>query len=118
MRAYAAQEQYRRSSTQAIPPDSRQGAQYQKSVLFVWLLDLMPQSAVRAKALRAFIEFMRHADVDRDRRALWFALLNRLLEMARGGYRGEILDALEDSHHPVLSLYARLERVMPAGRRP
>ena len=26
MRAYAAQEQYRRSSTQAIPPDSRQGA--------------------------------------------------------------------------------------------
>jgi len=25
MRAYAAQEQYRRSSTQAIPPDSRQG---------------------------------------------------------------------------------------------
>jgi len=87
-------------------------------VLFVWLLDLMPQSAVRTKALRAFIEFMRHADVDRDRRALWFALLNRLLEMARGGYRREIPDALEDSHHPVLSLYARLERVMPAGRRP
>ena len=27
MRAYGAQEQYRRSSTQAIPPDSRQGAQ-------------------------------------------------------------------------------------------
>ncbi|PYR41741.1 MAG: hypothetical protein DMF95_30150 [Acidobacteria bacterium] len=58
-------------------------------MLFVWLLDLMPQSAVRTKALRAFIEFMRHADVDRDRRALWFALLNRLLEMTRGGYRRE-----------------------------
>ena len=91
---------------------------YQKSVLFVWLLDLMPRSAVRTKALHAFVELLRHADVDRDRRTLWFAFLNRLLEMARGGYRGEILDELEDSHHPVLSLYARLERVMPAGRRP
>ena len=87
-------------------------------MLFTWLLDLMPQSAVRAKALRTFVEFMRHADVDRDRRTLWFAFLNRLLEMARGGSRGEILDALEDSHHPVMSLYARLERMLPAGRRP
>src|SRR5258705_4055509 len=28
MRAYGAQEQYRRSSSQPIPPDSRQGAQF------------------------------------------------------------------------------------------
>jgi hypothetical protein len=41
-------------------------------------------------------------------------MLNRLLEMARGPYRREILSALEDSHHPILSLYARLERLAPA----
>jgi hypothetical protein len=88
---------------------------YQKSALFTGLLDLVPQSTVRARALRAYVEFLRHADLDRDRRALWFAFVNRLFELARGVDRHEILAALEDSHHPVLSLYARLERMMPAG---
>jgi hypothetical protein len=93
---------------------------YQKSALFTGLLDLVPQSTVRTRGLRAFVEFLRHSDVDRDRRALWFAFVNRLLEMARGADRREVLATLEDSHHPVLSLYARLERIMPAsasGRR-
>jgi hypothetical protein len=89
---------------------------YQKSVLFVWLLDLMPPSTVRARAIRSFVEFLRHTDVDRDRRTLWFAFVNRLLEMARGAFRREILAALEESRHPVLSLYARLERLAPARR--
>jgi hypothetical protein len=88
---------------------------YQKSALFTGLIDLMPQSTVRTRSLRAFVEFLRHADIDYDRRALWFAFVNRLLEMARGVDRREILSTLEDSHHPVLSLYARLERMMPAS---
>jgi hypothetical protein len=88
---------------------------YQKSALFTGLIDLMPQSTVRTRGLRAFVEFLRHADIDYDRRALWFAFVNRLLEMARGVDRREILATLEDSHHPVLSLYARLERLMPAS---
>jgi hypothetical protein len=91
---------------------------YQKSVLFTGLIDLMPSpSAVHTRALRAFVEFLRHSDVDRDRRALWFAFLTRLLEMVRGADRREVLAALEDSHHPVLSLYARLERTLPANRK-
>ena len=89
---------------------------YQKSVLFTWLLDLMPPSTVRARALRSFVEFLRRSESDRDRRTLWFAFVNRLLEMARGSYRREILAAMEDSHQPVLSLYARLERLAPARR--
>jgi hypothetical protein len=55
--------------------------------------------------------------MDRDRRPLWFAFMNRLLEMARGADRREILGALENSHHPVLSLYARMERVVPSRNR-
>ena len=89
---------------------------YQKSVLFIWLLDLMPQSSARTRAVRALVDFMRRSDVDRDRRALWFAILNRILEMARGPQRREILAALEDSHHPILSTYARLERIAPSRR--
>jgi hypothetical protein len=70
---------------------------------------------VRTSALRSFVEFMRNSDVDRDRRPLWFAFLTRLLEMARGAERREILAALENSHHPVLSLYARMERIAPTS---
>ena len=88
---------------------------YQKLFLLTGLFELTPSSRVRAQALKAFVEFMRHSDYERDWRLLWFAYMNRLLDMARGPDRREILTALEDSHHPVLSLYARMERVVPAG---
>ena len=90
---------------------------YQKSMLLGGLIELMPASAVRTKALLTFVEFLRLSDVDRDRRPLWFAFMNRLLEMARGADRREILAALENSHHPVLSLYARMERIAPRFNR-
>lgn len=86
---------------------------YQKSVLLVGLIELMPSSPVRARALRALVEFLRHEDSDRNLRSLWFAMLARLIEMARGPDRNEILNALEESHHPVMSIYARLERRLP-----
>ena len=90
---------------------------YQKSMLFGGLIELMPPSTVRARALREFVDFLRLSDDTRERRPLWFAFMNRLLELARGADRQEILDALEASHHPVLSLYARLERLVPRGNR-
>jgi RNA binding exosome subunit len=37
-------------------------------------------------------------------------MLSRLLEQARGANRDQILTALEESQHQVMSLYARLER--------
>ena len=83
---------------------------YQKSVLLMGLLELMPESPVRVRALRTLVEFLRHEDNDRNLRSLWFAMLSRLLEQARGGNRDQILTALEESQHPVMSLYARLER--------
>ena len=60
---------------------------YEKSALFTWMLELMPQSAVRSRALRAFVEFLRHTEADVSRRTLWFAFVNRLLELARGSSR-------------------------------
>jgi len=90
---------------------------YQKSMLFGGLIELMPPSAVRARALQTFVDFLRLSDIDRDRRPLWFAIMTRLLDLARGDDRREILAALEDSHHPVLSLYARMERILPRVNR-
>ena len=89
---------------------------YQKGVLFTWLLDLMPASQVRSRALRSFVDFLRRSDTDVNRRMLWFAFVNRLLEMSRGPSRSEVLAAMEDTHQPVLWLYARLERMVPERR--
>jgi hypothetical protein len=90
---------------------------YQKATLFSNLLELMPVSPVRLRALTDFIDFMRRADTDRDQRALWFVFVNRLLELSRGDNRRETLALMEASGHPTLSVYARLERMMPPGRR-
>ena len=86
---------------------------YQKSMLLEGLVDLMLPGPARTRAIHVFVEFMRRADADRAYRALWFAFLNRLFETARAGGRAAILGALLDSHHPVLSFYARLARVVP-----
>lgn len=90
---------------------------YQKGVLLTGLIDMMPPSPARTRAVRAFVEFMRHADGDRNLRALWFAFLNRFLDSARGPDRRELLAALEESRQPVLSLYARLERMLGSRSR-
>jgi hypothetical protein len=83
---------------------------YQKARLFTGLVDLTPPGVVRTRGIRAFIDFLRHTDTDRDRRPLWFALLNRFLEVARSDPSREMFAALEESRHPVLSVYARLDR--------
>ncbi len=84
---------------------------YQKGALFTGLIDLTPPAIVRSRAIRAFIDFLRESEYERDRRALWVAFLNQLLDMARSNGGREILAELEASRHPVLSVYARLERV-------
>lgn len=86
---------------------------YEKSALFTWLLELIPPGPLHTRAVRAFVEFLRRMENDVSRRTLWFAFVNRLLELAHGGSRAEVLSAMEESHQPVLSLYARLERLAP-----
>ena len=45
-------------------------------------------------------------------RAMWLAMLTRCLEFARLDPSGEIFNLLEESHHPILSVYARVERMV------
>ncbi|MFI5178632.1 MAG: hypothetical protein ACHQO8_08715 [Vicinamibacterales bacterium] len=89
----------------------------EKAVLFTSLLDVAPPGAVRTKTIRAFVEHLRRADIDRERRATWFLFLNRLLEFSRGSDRRLVLSTMESTEHPVLTLYARLERLAPEARR-
>jgi len=90
---------------------------YQKAVLFTEAIDLIPPGGVRTHAIRSFIDFLRHADIERSRRALWFVFTNRLLGYATDADRTFVLDAMEASGQPILSLYARLERVLPQQTR-
>jgi hypothetical protein len=83
---------------------------YQKGVLFAGLLDLTPAGILRTRAVRALIDFLRHSDYERDRRSLWFALLQELLDIARSDSSRDVFAELEASRHPVLSVYARLEK--------
>jgi hypothetical protein len=89
----------------------------EKAVLFASLLDLAPPGAVRTRTIRSFVEYLRRADIDRERRATWFLFVNRLLEFSRGPDRRLILSTMERTDHPVLTLYASLERLAPGARR-
>jgi hypothetical protein len=86
---------------------------YEKAVLYTGLLDLIPGGALHVRTLRSFVEFLRRTETDVNRRMLWFAFANRLLELSRNGYRSEVLSAMEESHQPTLVAYARLERMAP-----
>jgi len=101
----------------AREPDERDYF-YQKGLLFTEVLNLMPSSTARTRGLRAFIDFVRRTDMERNRRTLWAVFLNQLLELAHGGDRNYVLEAMEASGHPTLSLYARLERIFPKQTRP
>jgi hypothetical protein len=85
----------------------------EKSLMFGWFLDLAPPAALRTRALRSFVEFLRRSDKDRDRRALWFAHVRLLLDRRDPA----ILTAFDQSGDFVLDLYARAERVLNQQRR-
>src|SRR5262249_40697487 len=90
---------------------------FQKSSLYVALLDLVPSSKLRTKTIDAFADFLRHKHDDRDAEPMWFAFVNRLLEFSRGDDGPQILRAFEDAQHPALWVYAQLERLIPIGKR-
>lgn len=89
----------------------------QKSMLYLGLLELVPPSKLRTLAFRSVVDYLRHADRNPEDRSLWFAFVNRLLELSRGNDRDDVLAALDNAHHPVLAVYAQLERIVPIGQR-
>jgi len=85
----------------------------EKSLLFDAYADLVPPGALRTPAIVSAIDFLRRSDTGRVPRALWFANLSRVIERRDPG----VLAALEQSGHPLISLYARAERLLTGRRR-
>jgi len=90
---------------------------FQKSALYLALLDLVPTSKLRTRTIESFVDFLRKKDDDNTNEPLWFAFLNRLLELSRGTDRPEILRAFDNAHNPSMTVYAQLERLVPVGAR-
>jgi hypothetical protein len=84
---------------------------FEKGVLYIGLLDLVPRGAVRGGVLRSFAEFLRHSDAE-NRPQLWFAVASRLIELTRSEDSPQLIPILERSGHPTLSLYAHAARVL------
>jgi hypothetical protein len=85
----------------------------QKSLLYDLYLDVVPPGALRARAVRSFVDFLRRSDTGRLPRELWFANVKRLLD--RGD--GATVPAMEQSGHHLLSIYASAERLLANNRR-
>lgn len=83
---------------------------HEKCYLFELLIDLIPQSPQRARALQRFIEYMEQNRFQQTSRLEWFWHAKRLLDgFEAKDDRQEVLRAFTDSRDPTLSLYGRLE---------
>jgi len=96
---------------------SERDALAQKSILYLGLLELIPPSKLRTQTIESFVGYLRQHDRNPEDRSLWFAFVNRLLELSRGNDRDAVLDAMSNAHHPVLGVYAQLERTVPIAQR-
>src|SRR5262249_51378858 len=96
---------------------SERDALAEKSMLYLGLLDLVPPCPLRTRTIQSFVDYLRHADRNAEDRSLWFAFVNRLIELSRGNDHDDVLGAFENAHHPTLAVYARLETLVPVGVR-
>jgi hypothetical protein len=81
----------------------------------IGFLEIAPQEALRARALRDAIAFLRRS-AGRQPNAAWFAHIKALLDLAYGRDREPVLDALQSSDEPTMTTYARLQRLQPNTR--
>ena len=88
---------------------------YEKGILLTGLTEIIPEGPLLARAVRTSVTFLR-TSAGRLPPAMWFTHVSRMIDLARGRTRPLVLDALDSSGEPVLTTYARLERLQPARR--
>jgi hypothetical protein len=89
---------------------------YQKGLLLSGLTEIAPPGVLRTRALHATLNFLRHDNSSGAGRNLWFTHASRVLDLARGEDREEVLETLVLSGEPVISLYAQLAAMRQARR--
>jgi hypothetical protein len=84
----------------------------QKALLFDVYMDVVPSGALRTRAVRSLVEFLRRSRTGREPRSLWFAHVTRLLQRRDPA----TIPAMEQSGDDILATYGRAERLLATRR--
>jgi hypothetical protein len=68
---------------------------------------------MRDAVIQQYIAFLRSSNFQQESLTEWFGAVNALAESVNGDAHMKLLDALENSGHNVLFLYARIEKLLP-----
>jgi hypothetical protein len=78
-------------------------------------LSAAPPGAIRDAVMQQYIAFLRSSNFQQESLTEWFGAVQALAESMNGDAHMKLLDALESSGHNVLSLYARIEKLLPTA---
>jgi hypothetical protein len=91
---------------------------YRKGSDFYSLLAVAPPGELRDGILQQYIAFLKSSSFQQEGLIEWFAQVESLAAITRSMNAAEyrkMLDAFENSGHAVLSIYARIEKLLPTA---
>jgi hypothetical protein len=91
---------------------------YRKGAALDALLIVTPHGETRDRILQEYIAFLKASNLQQDSLIEWFSMVEKLAGETRSMNAGEykkMLDAFDSSGHTVLSLYARIEKMLPTA---
>ncbi|HTF66198.1 MAG TPA: hypothetical protein VK638_26285, partial [Edaphobacter sp.] len=89
---------------------------FRKGAALDALLIISPGGETRDRILQEYIAFLKASNLQQESLIEWFSMVESLVDQTRSMNAAEykkMLDALETSGHTVLSLYARIEKMLP-----
>lgn len=91
---------------------------YRKGAALDALLIVTPRGETRDRILQEYIAFLKASNLQQESLIEWFSMVESLADDTRSMNAGEykkMLDAFETSGHTVLSLYARIGKMLPTA---
>jgi hypothetical protein len=91
---------------------------YRKGSCLYALLVVTPPGEARDKVLQEYIAFVKASNLQQENLIEWFSNVESLVSATRSLNEGEyrkMLDVFEYSGHSVLSIYARLQKLLPSA---
>jgi len=98
------------------PEDEETEADYlhQRCVLYSGLVEITPPGAIRADILRSYAQYLRDSKMQKESPAQWLYYVRSVLQMSEkltGNDRRDFNNTIDNSGHPVFSLYLELDRL-------
>ena len=102
------------------PEDEETEADYlhQRSVLYYGLIQIAPPGPLLSNVLRSYALFLRDSKMQKESPAQWLHYLKLVLRISKelkGKDYDEFMNTLNNSGHPVFTLYSELDRLKSAA---